>query len=384
MSTRAVVAGVVLVIAMGAIGALWRSTSQSEGRQEPDESPFSILGELEENRFPRVEDRWNYQFPSDHGAHSQYRTEWWYLTGSVNDDRGHRLGLQLVLMRLGLTARPQQRSSHWAATEIYAGLFSISDPVDGRLRSYQRASRAALGLAGTETQPMQVWIENWRLAQSPSGKYALDRTARIASDDLNLDLKLLNRKPLVDANAIREQRPAVPAPFYFYVQPRLRAEGTLRLDQQQTALDGTLSLEHAWGELPLPGGPIAFDRFTLHLDAGRELFCVRTHRVDGSGTPSTTGVLIGKDNRPRLLSRDDIELIPTGYWLSTRTGARYPVRWTLRVPPHGIELALMPHWQNQEGNGWAPYWAGPVRLRGTSPTTAAAGDGFMQLNGYHD
>jgi predicted secreted hydrolase len=376
--------GVVLVIAMGAIGALWRSASQSERRQEPDESPFSILGELEANEFLRVQDPWNYQFPADHGAHSQFRTEWWYLTGSVNDDRGHRLGLQLVLMRLGLTAKPQRRSSHWAATEIYAGLFSISDPVDGRLRSYQRSSRAALGLAGTETQPMQVWLENWRLAQSPSGKYALDRTARIASDDLNLDLKLLNRKPLVDANAIREQRPAVPAPFYFYVQPRLRAEGTLRLDKQQTALDGTLSLEHAWGELPLPGGPIAFDRFTLHLDEGRELFCVRTHRVDGSGTPSTTGVLIGKDNRPRLLSRDDIELIPTGYWLSTRTGARYPVRWTLRVPPHGIELALMPHWQNQEGNGWAPYWAGPVRLRGTSPTTAAAGDGFMQLNGYHD
>lgn len=369
---------------MGMIAALWRNGPPTEVPRDSAQSPFAIFGDVAENGFVRVQNPWNFQFPSDHGPHSDFRTEWWYLTGSVNDDRGHPLGLQLVLMRLGLTAQPRERPSRWAASEIYAGLFSISDPADGRLRSYQRASRAALRLAGAATHPMQqVWVENWRLTQSPADEHALDRIAQIVSDEVTLDLKLRNRKPLVDGNAMGEQRRETPAPFHFYVQPRLRATGTLRLGEQQSAVEGTLSLEHAWGELPLPGGPIAFDRFTLHLDDGRELFCVRTHRVDGSGIPSTTGLLIGKDGRSHRLSRGDIELLPTGYWRSLRTGAHYPVRWTLRAPPYGIELALLPHWNNQEASGWAPYWAGPVRLRGASPTTAAAGDGFMQLTGYH-
>ncbi|MEN8175897.1 MAG: lipocalin family protein, partial [Pseudomonadota bacterium] len=64
------------------------------------------------------------------------------------------------------------------------------------------------------------------------------------------------------------------------------------------------------------------------------------------------------------------------------TGARYPVRWALRVPAQDIDLELTPYWENQEGIAWLPFWAGPVRLSGGSATTSSIGEGFVQLNGY--
>ncbi len=319
---RAIVTGFLAIVAIGTIAAVWRGTSQTDAPQDATVSPVEFLGNFEEGNFARPQTPWEFRFPADHGPHRDFRTEWWYLTGSLNDERGQRLGLQLVLVRLGLTTEPQARSSDWAATEAYAGLFSISDPAGNRLHTRQRASRGALGLAGAGGQPMQVWVEDWRLEQRAIGKRGLDLVARVATDEVALNLQLRNRKPLLDANDIRGQRSEVSALFHFYVQPRLGAEGTLRMGERQTAVDGTVSMEHAWGELPLPGGPVAIDRFTLHLDDGRDLFCVRVHRVDGSGTPETTGLLIDHNNRPLTLSDAEVSLEPTDYWSSKRTGAR--------------------------------------------------------------
>ena len=35
-------------------------------------------------------------FPRDHGAHPRFRTEWWYLTGLLEDDPGNRYGFQIT------------------------------------------------------------------------------------------------------------------------------------------------------------------------------------------------------------------------------------------------------------------------------------------------
>jgi predicted secreted hydrolase len=230
---------------------------------------------------------------------------------------------------------------------------------------------------------MRVWVEDWRLEQVAPHEGPLNARMRIADSGLELDLELRNVQPLIDANEIREQGPERTAPFQFYVQPRVSAKGTLQLGERQTTLGGTLAVEHAWGELPLPGGPVAQDRFTLHLDDGRELFCLRIHRVDGSGAPTTTGLLIGRDNRPLVLSTHEIELKPTAYWVSDLTRARYPIGWVLRVPRQEIDLKLVPYWEHQEGIAWLPFWAGPVRLRGSSATSALSGDGLVQLTGYN-
>src|SRR6185369_13090783 len=38
-------------------------------------------------------------FPRDYGSHPAYRTEWWYVTGRVNDAAGNAYGVQVTFFR---------------------------------------------------------------------------------------------------------------------------------------------------------------------------------------------------------------------------------------------------------------------------------------------
>lgn len=375
------IAPIVATIVVIYVFLAWRDHAGVDtARRDDGISPSELIGTFEGDGFPRVESPWRFSFPDDHGPHDEYRTEWWHLTGVLVGEHGRPLGVQLSVVRIGLTPRLREHASRWAATDIYTGLFSISDTGSEHLRTYQRISRGALGLAGSRPRPMQVWVENWRLEQIGDKERDLDLKVAIATDDLELDLELRSTRPLINTNDIAPQGTEQTAPFVFYIQPHLSAKGTLRIDERRNSVSGGVSMEHAWGELPLPGGPVARDRFTLYLAGGRELFCIRTHSVDGSGAPSVTALYIPRDGIPLVLSSNEIELEPVDYWVSERTSARYPVHWRLRIPGQNIDLELVADVEDQEGAGWTPFWAGPVQLRRAHGNPA--GYGFMQLNGY--
>ena len=46
---------------------------------------------------------WSYEFPRDHHAHNEFKTEWWYFTGNLVDAEGHRFGYELTFFRQGIT-----------------------------------------------------------------------------------------------------------------------------------------------------------------------------------------------------------------------------------------------------------------------------------------
>ena len=43
-----------------------------------------------------------FTFPDDHGAHNDYRIEWWYLTAILDGDDGQNYGVQWTLFRTSL------------------------------------------------------------------------------------------------------------------------------------------------------------------------------------------------------------------------------------------------------------------------------------------
>ena len=75
-------------------------------------------------------------------------------------------------------------------------------------------------------------------------------------------------------------------------------------------------------------------------------------------------------------------LSATGFWRDPETAARYPVRWSLQIPMQALALELSAHFENQAGNAWLPFWAGPVRITSPLPDPVMKGSGFMQLTGY--
>lgn len=356
------------------------------GVREPDApapannfSPFQILAALADEDFNRVASSPQFNFPADHAAHGEYRTEWWHITGTVEGPGERPVGVQYLIVRIGLAPGTPEQPSRWTASALYAGLLSVTDPFNGRLLTGQRLSRAALGLAGTTLDPPRIWTENWHIQATPAGGGAADWALKAATEAFSLELSLENTHALIESSRLTESSTANP-PFQFYIQPHLTANGRLRIGDHETPANGNFAIEHAWGELPLPGGPVARDRFTLHLEDGHVLIALRTHRTDGTGSPETTGLLYGPDGDAEPLSDADIQLEPTDYWTSSRTGIRFPIRWMLQVPALGIEAELMPYWEDQEGSGWISFWAGPVTLQ--APSSGSLGRGFMILNGY--
>ena len=87
-------------------------------------------------------------FPRDHGAHPDYRQEWWYVTGWLKTARGEDLGFQITFFR----ARPDIENanpSRFTPRQMILAHAALSDPQHGRLRHDERAARTALDLAGS-------------------------------------------------------------------------------------------------------------------------------------------------------------------------------------------------------------------------------------------
>ncbi|WP_332308418.1 lipocalin-like domain-containing protein, partial [Pseudomonas asplenii] len=67
----------------------------------PQEQGFAGLG-ASATDFAQVVPGQTLEFPRDHGAHRDYRIEWWYITANLKDAEGHRYGVQWTLFRSAL------------------------------------------------------------------------------------------------------------------------------------------------------------------------------------------------------------------------------------------------------------------------------------------
>jgi hypothetical protein len=121
---------------------------------------LALLGE-EPDGFPRVKSDGSYVFPQDHGPHLDHHMETWAFNGYLATKTGRQLGFQLGILRVRLVPGNPQRKSAWATTEIYRGHLTITDIARQSFHSYERLSRAALGLSGAQSLPWRVWSDRF-------------------------------------------------------------------------------------------------------------------------------------------------------------------------------------------------------------------------------
>lgn len=345
---------------------------------------------------------WRYRFPGDHGAHPDARAEVWDVSGQLADANGQQFGFRLSLVRVALLpprARAGERSSALAADAVITGRFALSLERLGETRAWERVSRAAVGLAGAESAPKRVWLEDWTLTRQDDGGAELE----VATDDARLVLSLTpDKQPVTAADAGLFRRAAGAADdagasseFSFYMLPRLAAKGSLELkgtnDGRPLSVVGTAWLDHAWGGLEGVlngvagggGGQLALNRFALQLDDGSELMCIQLRRRAGGGTPIPTCLAIALDGGLRVFERRDLSLEPVGKpWRNPVGDADWPLAWRLAVPALDLELTLKPLADNQELSLGERLWSGAVRLSGQLGGKPIAGVGRMDLSGY--
>ena len=88
------------------------------------------------HRHPLVDPDYRMTFPRDFGAHPAFRTEWWYVTGWLGEDRG----FQVTFFRVR-TGHPQDNPSRFAPTQLLFAHAALMLPKNRHALHGQRAAR---------------------------------------------------------------------------------------------------------------------------------------------------------------------------------------------------------------------------------------------------
>jgi predicted secreted hydrolase len=298
--------------------------------------------------YPRVEQGKKLIFPRDHGAHPEYRIEWWYVTGWLDGP----LGFQITFFR----ARPEDESANPSSFNPRQILFAhaaLSDPKRGRLLHDQRAARAGFSLAHAETDRTGVWIDDWKL-ELEGDRYQ----ARIAARDFDFDFSLFSRDLVLQGErgfSRKGHRPEEAS--YYYSRPQINVVGAVNGRQ----VTGTAWLDHEWSSAYLAPEAAGWDWCGINMLDGSSLMAFRMRNRGGGTHFASSGV----------------EMRPLRVWKSPRTGTEYPVSMQVN------DLRLEPLMDDQELDSRTStgtiYWEGAVTAY---KGDAAVGRGYLELTGY--
>jgi predicted secreted hydrolase len=325
--------------------------------------------------FAKVVPGYRMRFPHDEGSHPDFRIEWWYVTGWL-DEPVRPLGFQITFFRVRPELK-QANPSRFTPRQIMIGHAALSDPSLGRLLEAQRAARAGFELAGAVEGRTGVWIDHWRLDQAGASYHAL-----IPAPDFRLELALEASQPPIKQgeDGYSRKGPAPESASYYYSIPHLKASGSVTRGGARRRVEGSAWLDHEWSSQIMEEEAVGWDWIGINLDDGAALMAFRMRRKDG-GQHWAGGSLRRADGALRVFAPAEVRFTPGRQWRSPRTGAVYPVTWKVRTGD--LELAVEPLFDDQEHDARATtgavYWEGAIRaLRGER----IVGRGYLELTGY--
>jgi predicted secreted hydrolase len=369
---------VLLVPAIGAsLYTAWHEADAELSKPAATERPSlaEILEDMPDEGLDRPSGPWRLDLPDDLGAHPKTRTETWVITAHLRSARGERIGIQLALLRVALVAPgAPERASAWATRDVYRGHVIFVTEAQGNASGEERFSRAALGLAGHDAEQRRIWLEDWSIRYG-EGKGGDQLELEAGFGDAAVELVLTPGKSAVATN-----EDGGGAPFRGFALTRLRAEGTVRRPGGRQSVSGLAWLDHLWGEVPLPVGPVVWDRLQLNLDDGTDVSLLRTRRRGGGGAPSAGGYFVDARGKVERLESAATIMEPTRAWRNDSTGARYPLHW--RISTGGLVLDVAPLVNDQVHDFSAAVWSGLVTAQGRSRGRPVSGAGYLELTGY--
>ena len=315
------------------------------------------------------------EFPADHGAHPDFRIEWWYVTATLTGADGKDYGAQWTLFRTATAPdEPLREVPGWQSPQLWMGHAAVTTPDAHHVA--ERLARGGVGQAGVSLDaPFTAWIDDWqmvsRAVKDSDPLSALTLSARGEAFSYTLDLSA--KGPLV---AQGEQGYSVKSAegqaSHYYSQPFYTVTGRLNLPTGPVAVIGQAWLDREWSSQPLAADQTGWDWFSLMFDDGSRLmgFVLR----DG-GSGFTSGTWIAADGIPTPLAPGALQAEP--FSTATVAGRDLPVEWRLTLPERGLDVtlsALNPQaWMDTK----VPYWEGPIAISGSH-----TGRGYLEMTGY--
>jgi predicted secreted hydrolase len=309
-------------------------------------------------------------FPADHGAHPDFRIEWWYLTSNLRGTDGKDYGVQWTLFRSALA--PFEKVG-WSSPQVWMGHAAVT--TRAKHFSAERFARGGIGQSGVTAAPFSAWIDNWQMTRQAdcSGDQLACLDLRASAADFSYDLKLRADGPLVlhgqQGYSLKSTKGQA---SHYYSQPFYQVAGTLNLPEGPVSVTGQAWLDREWSSQPLASDQTGWDWFSLHFATGEKLMGFRL-RDSGDGFSSATW--IGRDGKPEPQAQGTLRITPMAK--AVVANRELPVRWRLELPAKGVDIETSP--LNEQA--WMamrfPYWEGPVFFTGSHE-----GRGYLEMTGY--
>jgi predicted secreted hydrolase len=343
------------------------------------------MGDVVEENFSKAIDKREFIFPSDHGPHPDFRTEWWYITGNLTDKNNRRFGYQFTIFRTSLTKKSEIRESDWGSNQIYMAHFAVTDIENGEFYFEERFSREGNELAGAQINPLKVWLEDWQMRQTGDKIYfnlpAVSISAK--TGDVKIDLSLYSIKPVVlqGEGGLSQKGEQQGNASYYYSYTRLSTEGKVVLNEKEFNVSGYSWMDREWSTSALSDDQVGWDWFALQFNDSSEIMYYQMRKNDGTPDLFSKGIIVNKDGTSKLIKKDDVYLKVTDYWESP-SGVKYPSGWELDITDEKIRLEIIPAVKNQLMDVSISYWEGAVIIEGMKDQEKLKGRGYVELTGY--
>ncbi len=303
---------------------------------------------------------WVPSWPADHGAHPDFRIEWWYVTANLVGEDGTPYGLQWTLFRSALAPGTAPEDQLWMAHA------AVTTPEAHHVA--ERLARGGTGQAGVTPDPFEVWIDEWSFQGIDEG------TLTAQGADWGYDLALAAQGPLVlqgqGGYSVKSEDGQA---SHYYSQPFYAAEGTLHLPEGDVAVTGHAWLDREWSSQPLADRQVGWDWFSLTLDTGDKLMGFRL-RAD-EGEPFTSATWIAPDGTPTPFGNGAFAAEPLA--TSEVADRTIPTEWRVQLPERGLDVTVAAINPGAWMTTSVPYWEGPVTVAGSHE-----GVGYLEMTGY--
>ena len=348
-------------------------------------SAFGIVAQQWQTALPG----YRYEFPRDHFNHPDYQTEWWYYTGNLRAQDGHRYGFELTFFREGVHLASKAKGSEaavWLPDQIYLAHLALSDIDSGAFYHTERLNRAGPGLAGASLQQERIWNGNWQVRWS--GLPGALQQLQAVCDHFTLKLTLTPAKPAVinGKDGVSQKGPEPGEASHYISFTRLQATGTLERNSGGSAVQGLAWMDHEYFTEQLDRQLAGWDWFAIQLDNNEELMLYRLRTKSGERDPYSSGTFVDAAGKAHFLDISHFVLTPGDSWHSDRSGARYPIAWRISIPSLQLDLSEETALKDQElysGNSISPsYWEGAVTYQGRMQGRDVHGIGYLEMTGY--
>lgn len=326
-------------------------------------------------------------FPRDHAAHPNYKIEWWYLTGHLENDQGQEFGYQATFFRFALKSPENQTQDDFDTDQLYLTHMAMTD-VDGENFYHDSRLYREGWDANASTETLNLRHGNWSLRMTDQEPDQFELVGGIRGD-IHFRFFLTAKKPLVrfgrDGTSRKGKDPT--ARSFYISHTNLNTTGTLNLKGRELQVSGTSWMDHEIASQQLSDNLTGWDWTAIHLDNGWEIKAYRLRTPEGGASPYSECIWIDPDGNFHYSPAEEWEWVPGGWWTSDVSKAEYPIAPSLKtIHPHSgepVTFKLNPRLQNQEirdqlGNN--TYWEGACEVLNEDGNPV--GRAYLELVGY--